>query len=104
MGKIRFRYLNPYSFSRLGMSERNSDGSLSWCAEHGILVVKTHLLTGTDSLAGATFQRVHMAEWGGGLHRHPFEHILWLLQKALDGGVAVNPVTQWHRLLLLSVP
>src|SRR5713101_3505122 len=44
-----------------------------------------------------------MVGHGGRLHRHPFEHILWLLQEALDAGVAVNPVTQWHRLLLFSV-
>jgi len=60
---------------------------------YGILAVKTHSLASPNRLASASFQRIDMAGHCGRLYRYPFEHIPGLLQKTLDTGIAVYPVT-----------
>jgi hypothetical protein len=36
------------------------------------------------------------------LYRETFEHILRLLEEALDAWIAINPIMQWHRAYTLE--
>ena len=103
VGKIHFRDLNPDGFPRLGIAERDPNARLSWDPSDGTRAVKAHRLAHTDRLARAMFHRIDMAGHRGRLRRHAFEYILGPLKETLDAGIAVNPVTQWHRLVFFSV-